>query len=394
VKHSESIKKDKQVQFLHQKILVNKEIFYTMSKTIGILGGGQLARMLALAAHPLGIRTRCIDPSPDCPAAQVTECGCFAFDDVEGISRYFSGIDVLTFEFENVPVETVKALAGQYEVRPSEYALEVTQNRIREKEFCKGIGVPVPGFVSAESMTALLAKPEALFFPSVLKRTTGGYDGKGQWRLDSIDDLVALSSSSKSFEVIMEEFVPFDAEYSCIGVRSRDGDMAFYSICENVHVKGILFETVSPPEHDTEGMCDILCSYTRKIADELNYVGVIAVEYFQKDKKFYFNEFAPRVHNTGHWTIEGAATSQFENHIRACAGLPLGSTSSIGHSLMYNLLGTKGDVDALMSCASLHYHWYGKSVITDRRKVGHVTQMFSSHDQLEALRNRLGALVT
>ncbi len=350
--------------------------------------------MMALSAHSMGIGTKCIDPSPDSPASEVSRCGVFSFDDIEGISGYFEGVTALTYEFENVPCDTVRALEKKFSVYPKVQALEVTQNRIREKTFCRGLGVPVPGFVSGDSPKALLERAEDLFFPSILKRTSGGYDGKGQWRLESLEDLKKIAVSVESSEVILEELISFDREYSCIGVRSPKGEMRFYPLCENTHVEGILFETMAPPPSLTSPEVERkLHEYTRAIAEALSYVGVIAVEYFIKGEEVFFNEFAPRVHNSGHWTIEGAEICQFENHVRACLDLPLGSTEAVGLSLMYNLLGTRGDVAKLLELSGLHYHWYGKIDIRDKRKLGHVTCVCDDESGRKRFQNQLKELV-
>jgi 5-(carboxyamino)imidazole ribonucleotide synthase len=366
---------------------------YNMDLYLGILGGGQLARMMALAAHSIGIRTKCVDPDPDAPASQVTDCGVFSFDDSEGISKFFEGVSAVTYEFENVSCDTVRALEKKFTVCPSVKALEVTQNRVREKNFCKKLGVPVPNFISAVSPEALLNHEKQLPFPGILKRTSGGYDGKGQWKVSGLEELKRIADSVEPSEVILEELIDFDRECSCIAVRSVSGEMKFYAICENTHVGGVLFRTLAPPVVCPSSLEQKLQNYTRLIADSLSYVGVIAVEFFIKGEDVYFNEFAPRVHNTGHWTIEGADISQFQNHVRACLQLPLGSTESRGKSLMYNLLGTRGEVTQLLSLPGVQYHWYGKKEVRDRRKVGHVTSVCAADDERAERQEQLLKLV-
>lgn len=361
---------------------------------LGILGGGQLARMMSLSAHAMGIETRCIEPSLGCPAGQLTSVRAYSYDDVSSIEKYFEGVDAITYEFENINLETVRTLSEKFTVRPSVQALEVTSNRIREKNFCKSIGVPVPRFIGASSIKDLISlRVDKLFFPSILKRTSGGYDGKGQWRLNSISDLEPIALAEGNFEVILEDFISFDTEYSCVAVRDVNGKISYYDICENTHESGILKETLSPPRHISASTETMLKDYTKQIMEALNYVGVIAVEYFVKGDAVYFNEFAPRVHNTAHWTIEGAECSQFENHVRACLDLPIGGTRNKGKSFMCNLLGKKGDIKKILAENTAHYHWYGKADVSGRRKVGHVTSVHSTNEEREAALVRMRKLV-
>lgn len=344
-----------------------------MNKTLGILGGGQLARMLALSAHNLGIKVKCIDSDSDCPASLLTDFKAVSFDKLDVIGDFFSDVTSLTYEFENIPYDVIQNLSNQFSIYPGLKAILTTQSRIREKTFCKDLGVKVPKFLEFNTAKELLDRKSELFFPSVLKTSSGGYDGKGQWKLSSYDDLVSKLSSIPDTELILEEFITFDKEYSCIAVRSLKNEIKFYPLCENIHQNGILFKTISPPVNLDLKIQEKIKNYTSKILEALSYVGVLTVEYFIKGDEVYFNEYAPRVHNSGHWTIEGSICSQFENHVRACLGLPLGETSSVGFSSMYNLLGTRGDLESLLSIPKVHYHWYGKKDILPLRKLGHVT---------------------
>ena len=314
---------------------------------VACIGGGQLGRMLGLAGLPLGLELRFLDPAPDACAGAVGELVVGAYDDPDGLERLARGADVVTYEFENVPVEA----AARVGAVPGVAALERGQDRLHEKELFRSLGIPTARFGSLEE-TGL---------PALVKTRRLGYDGKGQRRV--------VEPEAIGVDELAEELVPFDRELSVVGVRGRDGETRFWPVGENVHRDGILRMTRAPapdaPQREAEELCAALL-------DELGYVGVLAVELFEVDGRLLANEFAPRVHNTGHWTIDGAETSQFENHLRAILGLPLGPTGARAPSVMVNLIGTVPPVEELLALPGARVHLYGKEPRTGR-KVGHVT---------------------
>ena len=314
---------------------------------VACIGGGQLGRMLGLAGLPLGLELRFLDPAPDACAGAVGELVVGAYDDPDGLERLARGADVVTYEFENVPVEA----AARVGAVPGVAALERGQDRLHEKELFRSLGIPTARFGSLEE-TGL---------PALVKTRRLGYDGKGQRRVEEPEAIGA--------DELAEELVPFDRELSIVGVRGRDGETRFWPVGENVHRDGILRVTRAPapdaPQREAEELCAALL-------DELGYVGVLAVELFEVDGRLLANEFAPRVHNTGHWTIDGAETSQFENHLRAILGLPLGPTGARAPSVMVNLIGTVPPVEELLALPGARVHLYGKEPRAGR-KVGHVT---------------------
>ena len=314
---------------------------------VACIGGGQLGRMLGLAGLPLGLELRFLDPAPDACAGAVGELVVGAYDDPDGLERLARGADVVTYEFENVPVEA----AARVGAVPGVAALERGQDRLHEKELFRSLGIPTARFGSLEE-TGL---------PALVKTRRLGYDGKGQRRVEEPE---AIGEGE-----LAEELVPFDRELSIVGVRGRDGETRFWPVGENVHRDGILRVTRAPapdaPQREAEELCAALL-------DELGYVGVLAVELFEVDGRLLANEFAPRVHNTGHWTIDGAETSQFENHLRAILGLPLGPTGARAPSVMVNLIGAVPPLDELLALPGAHVHLYGKEPRAGR-KVGHVT---------------------
>jgi 5-(carboxyamino)imidazole ribonucleotide synthase len=314
---------------------------------VACIGGGQLGRMLGLAGLPLGLEFRFLDPAPDACAGAVGELVVGAYDDPDGLERLALGADVVTYEFENVPVEA----AARVGAVPGVAALERGQDRLHEKELFRSLGIATARFGSLEE-TGL---------PALVKTRRLGYDGKGQRRVEEPEAI--------GVDELAEELVPFDRELSVVGVRGRDGETRFWPVGENVHRDGILRVTRAPapdaPQREAEELCAALL-------DELGYVGVLAVELFEVDGRLLANELAPRVHNTGHWTIDGAETSQFENHLRAVLGLPLGPTGAREPSVMVNLIGTVPPVDELLALPGARVHLYGKEPRTGR-KVGHVT---------------------
>lgn len=331
--------------------------------TIGILGAGQLGRMLALAGYPLGMRFRFFDPSSDSPAGLLADHLAFGYADESALTQFASGLGVITYEFENVPVETARYLEKFVPVYPPPLALEKAQDRFFEKSLFCELGIPTPRF------TVKFTKEEidCIGFPAVLKTRRLGYDGKGQITVYSDAEL----EGQKTETMILEEFVSFDRELSVISVRNKAGEMKFYPLIENHHRDGILRLSLVTGDISPE-LQKQAEEYAIKVMSELDYVGVLAIEFFEKDGSLLANEMAPRVHNSGHWTIEGAVTSQFENHLRAVSDSPLGSTNLLGVCAMVNLVGFLPNVKSILKIDGAHLHLYGKSP-RPKRKIGHVT---------------------
>ena len=344
--------------------------------TIGILGGGQLARMMALAAAPLGLKCHIYAPQGDNPAfdvaAAVTEAD---YADEAALKRFAAAVDVITYEFENVPARTAEVLAAIRPVHPNPHALAVTQDRLTEKSFIRDLGLPVPDFRAIDSLDDLKAAAAAMGGFGVLKTRRFGYDGKVQAMIRPETDLAAAWEKVGQAPSILEAFVPFDRECSVIAARSANGDSVAYELCENEHRHHILARTTLPAAVPA-ALGHEAMAIGEKIAAALDYVGVIAVELFVAGDRLLVNEIAPRVHNSGHWTIEGAETSQFENHIRAVAGWPLGITRRRGRIVMDNLVGDEADRwEALLKEPGAHLHLYGKAESRPGRKMGHVTRL-------------------
>ncbi|WP_038056010.1 5-(carboxyamino)imidazole ribonucleotide synthase [Thermus amyloliquefaciens] len=339
---------------------------------LGILGGGQLGRMLALAGYPLGLAFRFLDPSPEACAGQVGELVAGDYLDGEALARFAEGLDLVTYEFENVPVEAAQRLAERLPVFPPPKALEIAQDRLAEKAFMQSLGVPTPPFRKVDTLEELREGLEALGLPALLKARRGGYDGKGQALVRSREEAERAFAQLGGKGLILEGFVPFDRELSMLAVRGLRGEVAFYPLVENRHRGGILRLSLAPAPGLSPRLQEKAVGYARRALEALGYVGVLALELFQVGEELLFNEMAPRVHNSGHWTIEGAETSQFENHLRALLGLPLGSTAPRGYSAMANLIGVEPDFAQVLALPGAHLHWYGKGV-RPGRKVGHIT---------------------
>jgi len=348
---------------------------------LGILGGGQLGRMLALAGHPLGITFRVLEPAAECPASVVATHLRGEYEDYQSLYHFCQGLDAITYEFENVPVETARWLAERVPVYPPPAALEVGQDRIAEKTFFANLNVCVPLFAAVNSRGDLDAAIRRIGLPAVLKTTRFGYDGKGQTALRTAEDIESAWTTLGGRPLILEGFVPFDRELSILGVRGRGGELVFYPLVQNVHREGILRVSTAPASGVTRELQQQAEAIATKAMQSLDYVGVLAVELFQVGDELLVNEMAPRVHNSGHWTIEGAETSQFENHIRAVAGLPLGPTTPIGFSVMINLIGTWPDPATVAAIPGAHLHLYGKKARANR-KVGHITVRADSQGEL------------
>ncbi len=356
--------------------------------TVGILGGGQLGRMIALAGYPLGLRFRFLDPSPHAPAGHLAELHSGPLEDPETLLRFARELDCVTFEWESVPVEAARFLAERLPVYPPPDALATAQDRLTEKRFFREMGIPTPEFAPVDSRGDLDAAVARCGLPAVLKTRRLGYDGKGQAVLRRPEDLEPAWESLGGTPLILESFVPFQREVSLVAVRSRDGEAAFYPLVENHHREGILRLSLAPAPGLSAGLQEQAETFGVRALEALDYVGVLAIEFFQQDGRLVANEMAPRVHNSGHWTIEGAETSQFANHLRAVLGLPLGSTAPRGHSAMVNLIGSAPSAESLLRLPGAALHLYGKSAAPGR-KIGHVTVCGAGFD---ALRSPLAAL--
>ncbi len=351
--------------------------------TIGILGSGQLGRMLAMAAARLGLKTHiyCSDSGPAFDVATRTTKA--EFDDLAALSTFAGSVDAVTFEFENVAVETARHLARLVPVRPSAKALEVAQDRLVEKEFISGLGIPVAPFRAVGDPAGLRAALASLAGPAILKSRRLGYDGKGQARVAPDEDADAAWAAVGGVPSVLERRIAFALELSALVVRGQDGQVAFYDCPHNTHENGILRRSVVPaglPPEDLARARDIAGT----IAGALDYVGVLAVEMFHLGaaappaERLMVNEIAPRVHNSGHWTIEACPISQFENHMRAVAGWPLGSTHRHSDAEMVNLIGAEAlDWQRLAAEPGATLHLYGKREARPGRKMGHVTRLLA-----------------
>jgi len=342
---------------------------------LGILGGGQLARMLALAAAPLGVKTLVVDSSADACAGQVAPLVVADWADYAALETFAAEVDVVTFDFENVPAETAHWLAARVMVSPAPQALAVAQDRLAEKTLFLECGLRTPEFMAVDTRAGLDQALAAIGAPAILKTRRLGYDGKGQFRLSSVADAdaawAALGAQASKHGLILEAFVPFERELSVIAVRGRDGDFRTWPLTRNWHTDGVLAMSLAPAP-DIEQLQQRATTLARTLAERLDYVGVFALELFVKNGELLGNEMAPRVHNSGHWTIEGAHTSQFENHVRAVLGLPLGDTGARGVSTMFNWIGELPEAAPVLHAVDAHWHDYGKQA-RPGRKVGHAT---------------------
>jgi 5-(carboxyamino)imidazole ribonucleotide synthase len=336
---------------------------------IGMLGAGQLARMIALAGIPLGLEFVFLDPSADACAHGLGEQLLGDYDDKVLLAQLAETSDVVTYEFENVPAEVADFLAQRTKVYPPPKALQVAQDRLIEKNYFRELGIPTPEFDVIDTLIDLTQAVERLGCPAILKTRRLGYDGKGQVLIRSKDDVAAAWNMLQDYACILEAFVPFSREVSIIAARSVSGQVNFYPLSENRHQGGILrvaeCKHNDPLQAQAEG-------YVTRLLNGLDYVGVIALELFQVNGQLLANEFAPRVHNSGHWSIEGAQTSQFENHLRAILDWPLGSTAAVGKAVMVNFIGGLPKVEDVLAIPDVHAHWYGKEP-RKGRKVAHAT---------------------
>jgi 5-(carboxyamino)imidazole ribonucleotide synthase len=348
--------------------------------TVGVLGAGQLGRMLALAGYPLGIDCLFLDREPHTPAHQVAPCLLGSFTDAALLAQLAERCQVVTCDWENVPAESLAQLATATRIAPPLAALATAQDRLAEKNLFRALRIPTNATTAVDSLPDLQRAVQSLGLPGVLKTRRLGYDGKGQFVLRKAADIDAAWAALGSAPLLYEQWVPFDYEISAIGVRSLGGEIAIYPLNRNLHRDGILRLTRAPwraPRLETAAR-----RYMRRILNHFEYVGVLAIEFFVQRGKLIANEMAPRVHNSGHWTIEGAVTSQFENHLRAILGLPLGATGARGHSAMINLIGQMPDRQALLREPALHLHDYGKAP-RPGRKLGHCTIVESTAERAQ-----------
>lgn len=355
----------------------------TPGDTIGILGSGQLGRMLALAAARLGIKTHIFCPDSGPAFDTATHRTLAAYEDEKALAAFASSVRVVTYEFENVPSHTAEFLAGHVPVHPNPRALATTQDRLSEKRFLNGLGIPTAPYLDVEEAGGVMGAVTQIGHPAILKTRRFGYDGKGQFMIREATDLAAISRVLGDRPAIVEGVVPFAREVSVVAARSADGSFAAYALNENDHLDQILSVTRAPAEVNDATASEAV-SMANRIADALHYVGVLAVEMFLVEadgpegrlQSLVVNEIAPRVHNSGHWTLDGATTSQFEQHVRAICGWPLGSTAMHGPVEMRNLIGP--EVHAwrdLLAEPGACVHLYGKNDARPGRKMGHVTRL-------------------
>lgn len=345
---------------------------------IGILGGGQLARMLILSGIPLGFEFVVFDEKIHESTSFLANCHVGSFNDEETLRRFADSVDVITLEFENIPIELYKKLNEIRPCYPSPVALEISQDRLLEKECLRSLGIEIAPYSSIEDIDDLERFSKSHGFPFVVKTRRFGYDGKGQQWVKDEDDLPKISFTENTLYVA-EKGLSFDRELSLIGVFGQNGEFQAYPLGENEHRNGILHKTVAPAPRLSSTLQDEAESITKRLGTRLGYRGVLVVEFFQCGETLVVNEFAPRVHNSGHYTIEGACTSQFENHIRAVAGLPLGASTLLGKSTMTNIVGEEVRAAELCQEAGLHLHSYGKSAAPGR-KLGHYTKVMPFED--------------
>jgi 5-(carboxyamino)imidazole ribonucleotide synthase len=337
---------------------------------VGIVGAGQLAQMTAQAAKGLGIETVCLAQSPNDCAGRESELCVVPMLRAEYANEFVSDVDIITIETENIPLSFADYLALHKPLRPSAKALSIAQDRLFEKQLFEEIGLPPAPFHAIDSADDIADALKKIGLPGILKTRKLGYDGKGQVRCTTEEELIAGVKALSPAALIYEGWVPFEREVSLIGVRSTTGEAAFYPLCENTHKEGILRTTKAPYINDA--LTIAAQKHMKALFDALDYVGVLTIEFFVTQNGLVGNEMAPRVHNSGHWTIEGAQTSQFENHLRAITGMPLGSCDARGKSVMHNFIGELPKPSEMKNDHNVFYHLYGKEV-KPLRKVGHVT---------------------
>ena len=359
---------------------------------VGVLGGGQLGRMLALAGYQLGLEFRFFDPNSGAPVGQIGQLIAGDYTDHAALERFLDDVDVVTYEFESIPLSTVQFVAERAKVSPPIEALRTAQDRLLEKKAFTALGIPTPLFAPVDTLNDLRSAVSSIGLPVVLKTRRMGYDGKGQ---AVIRDAAAIEPAWAELGkadggLIVEKFVAFQHELSVIGVRGASGGEVFYPPVQNVHREGILRKSTAPAPSVTPETAALGIEYCRRLLDRLEYVGVLALELFACEGQLLANEMAPRVHNSGHWTIEGAETSQVENHLRAILGMPLGATTPRGRSVMFNVIGHLPEPECVLAVEGAHLHLYGKAP-TERRKLGHATLVVQSDSGLERGSRELSA---
>ena len=368
--------------------------------TIGVLGSGQLGRMFAMAARRMGYVVHTFSPETDTPTGQVSDVEVTAaYEDLDAVRDFARQVQVVTFEFENIPAATVEAVNELVPVRPGGFVLHTTQHRVREKMFLSRAGIPVTPFAHVRTLAELHAGLAALDCPAVLKTAGFGYDGKGQRLIKSAADAEGAFASLGGQEAILEAFVDFEREVSIVAARGADGQMVNYGVVENAHERHILDLTIAPAGAPMAVQREAI-GITETVLRELQVVGVLCVEFFlTRGGKLYVNELAPRPHNSGHFTIDACATSQFEQQLRAVCGLPLGSTEQLRPAAMANLLGDlwqRGEPDWLAACAqpNVKLHLYGKRAARPGRKMGHLTALAATTDEAAQLARAARAALT
>jgi 5-(carboxyamino)imidazole ribonucleotide synthase len=348
---------------------------------LGILGGGQLGRMMALAAAPLGIHCRVWEPEASACARHYAEHLQKKYDDDAARESFLEGLNACTYEFENLPAHLIEALQSRIALNPPALAISTSQDRLQEKAFFRKLGIATATYHAVNSLQDLETAVTAVGLPAVLKTCRLGYDGKGQVIVRSNDDISTAWQQLGGVPLVLEGFVNFQREVSQLAVRNKAGDIRFYALSENVHRKGILHSSIVRPQ---DAIAPSAQQAVRKLMEALDYVGVICVEFFDFNGTLIANEYAPRVHNSGHWTIEGAETSQFENHVRAVCDLPLGSTETRGHVAMLNIIGTHPDIKKICAIDGAHLHLYDKTE-KPGRKLGHITLRADNHPSLQKI---------
>lgn len=350
---------------------------------IGIFGGGQLGRMMALASYPFNLRFSFYDAHQDCPSAPLGQLIGDAHGTDASLDAFIASADVFTYEFENIPVAWVERIAAQKPVYPSVKSLAVSQNRLNEKQLFQTLNIPAAAYHEVRCEQDLAQAVSALGLPLVVKTTMGGYDGKGQFVLRAAADVAQCWAELQGgAPLIAEAFIKFERELSIIAVRSQNGETRCYPLAWNTHHQGILSHSIVPaPQVDpaTQAQAE---DYITRILHDLDHVGVLTLELFQTADGLYANETAPRVHNSGHWSIEGAVCSQFENHMRAVAGLPLGVTDAIRPSAMINIIGRHPQTADILAIPETHLHLYGKAE-RPGRKLGHITVTAANYQALQ-----------
>lgn len=356
---------------------------------IGVIGGGQLGRMMALAGLPLDIQLSFLDPSADACAAQAGQLIQGNYDDPAAIDQLTAAVERVTFEFESVPAPTVARIAEHLPVYPSAQSLSTARDRWLEKSLFRELGIETAPLANITSQSDLDQAVAQIGLPAVLKTRTLGYDGKGQKVLRTAEDVSGAVAELGNVPMILEGFIAFDHEVSCIGVRSASGALAFYPLVRNEHRQGMLYRSEPQRAHPLQVQAEAAVG---QVMQALDYVGVLAFEFFVVGERLLANEIAPRVHNSGHWTIEGSVCSQFENHLRAVADLPLGSTQTRASVALYNLIGALPDRDSVLAIAGVHWHDYGKAPRRGR-KIGHLTVTAENDAELQRACSQLEPLL-